>query len=159
MDLDFPNGHGLDILGEIYERNPGAAAVILTGSIRPESRALAVAAGAAGFLHKSTSVGEIVSAIRNIASGQSLFSPAEAMALIREAAQHHANIQARLRTLDQLTPRERDVLRALACGLDNQAIADRLCLSTATVRTHVVHVLEKLNVDSRLQAALVAGRP
>lgn len=158
VDLDFPDGFGLDILEDLYDRNPGAAAVILTGSTRPESTALAVAAGAVGFLHKSTGVAEIVSAIRKVTSGQSLFSPAEAMALMRQATQHHARTEAAQRALAQLTPRERDVLQALTCGLDNRGIADRLCLSTATVRSHVVHLLDKLNVESRLQAALIAVR-
>lgn len=158
LDLDLPDGQGLELMPTIHSRNPAAAVIILTGSIRPESQALAIAAGAVGFLHKSTSVSEIVQAIRKVAGGQSLLSTSEAMSLMRRAAQHQARLQETQQILRELTPREREVLQALAGGLDNQAIADRLSLSVATVRTHVVRVLQKLNVSSRLQAALFAVR-
>jgi DNA-binding NarL/FixJ family response regulator len=158
IDLDLPDGQGLVLLPDLHARHPEAAAVILTGSTRPESQALAIAAGAVGFLHKSTNVQEIVDAIRHLASGQSLLTPAQAIALMRQAAQYEDRVRVAAKTLGQLTPREKDVLRALADGLDNQAIADRLSLSTATVRSHVVQVLRKLDVNSRLQAALIAVR-
>ncbi|MDQ3542085.1 MAG: response regulator transcription factor [Chloroflexota bacterium] len=158
VDLDLPDGHGLDLLTDIRQRNPEAPVLILTGSIRAESRAMAVASGASGFLHKSTSVAEIVTGIRRVAAGQPLITPAEAITLMSQARLHLARTETSQRALRQLTPRERDVLRALAAGLDNQAIADRLHLGTATVRSHVVQVLRKLEVDSRLQAALFAVR-
>lgn len=158
VDLDLPDGHGLDLLPKIHERNPGVPAIILTGSVRPESKALAIAAGAVGFLHKSTNVTEIVQSISRVASGQSLLSVTEAMSLMRQASQYQARSQTASNSLQKLTPREREVLLALVDGLDNQGIAQRLSLSTATVRSHVVQVLDKLNVESRLQAALFAVR-
>lgn len=158
IDLDLPDGNGLDVLPDLYGRHPSAAAVVLSGSIRPESRALAIAAGAVGFLPKTAGVSEIINAIRKLTNGESLLTPAEAMTLLRQASQYQARTRGMHEALTSLTPREMDVLRALASGLDNQAIADQLSLSTATVRSHVVHVLQKLQVDSRLQAALIAVR-
>ncbi len=117
-----------------------------------------MASGASGFLHKSTSVAEIVTGIRQVAAGQPLITPAEAISLMSQAKLHQARTETSQRALRQLTPRERDVLRALAAGLDNQAIADHLHLGTATVRSHVVQILRKLDVNSRLQAALFAVR-
>ncbi len=158
VDLDLPDGQGLDLLPLVHDQNPQAAAIVLTGSTNPESPALAIANGAVGYLHKSASTAEVVEAIRIAATGETLFTATEAVALMREAAKIHAKHQARRQILDQLTQRELDVLRALGDGLDNQAIAERLFITTATVRTHVGEVLRKLEVDSRLQAALIAVR-
>lgn len=158
VDLDLPDGQGLDLLPLVRAHNPGAAALVLTGSTNPESPALAVANGAVGYLHKSASTAEVINAIRAAAAGESLFTAPELIALMREAVNLKAKDQSRRQTLDQLTQRELDVLRALGAGLDNQAIADQFFISTATVRTHVSEVLRKLNVDSRLQAALIAVR-
>lgn len=158
VDLDLPDGSGLDLLPILHEHNATVAVVILTGSVRPEKPALAVAAGAVGFLPKAVGTAEIVAAIRRVASGETLFTATEAVTLMRQAVQYQTQNQATQRALEQLTRRERDVLRALAIGLDNNAIAERLYLSTATVRTHVGEILRKLGVDSRLQAALLAVR-
>lgn len=158
VDLDLPDGNGLDLLPVLHEHTAMTAVVILTGSVRPEKPALAVAAGAVGFLPKAVGTAEIVAAIRRVATGETLFTATEAVALMRQAAQYQTRTQATQRALEGLTRRERDVLRGLAAGLDNNAIAKRLYLSTATVRTHVGEVLRKLGVDSRLQAALLAVR-
>ncbi len=158
VDLDLPDGQGLDLLPLVCGQNPQAAAIVLTGSTNPESPAMAIANGAVGYLHKSSSTAEVVQAIRTVAAGETLFSATKAVELMREAARFQAKDQAKRQMLDQLTQRELDVLRALGTGLDNQAIADRLFITTATVRTHVSEVLRKLHVDSRLQAALIAVR-
>ena len=158
VDLDLPDGYGLDLLPEFRETNPDAAVIVLSGSARPHSKAKAIAAGAVGFLHKESDVQMIMDAIRQVATGQPLISPREAMALMREAAHYEARGQAAHRILAQLTPRERDVLSEVVGGHGDQAIADRLHLSTTTVRSHVAQLLRKLEVHSRLQAALFAVR-
>ena len=158
IDLDLPDGYGLDLVPALRERSPDGAAIVLSASRRPESPALAVASGAVGFLHKGMKAAQVVAAIRRAAAGETLFTPDEASALMRQAVQYQNQTKTTQQAIDQLTRRERDVLRALAAGLDNQAIADRLYLSTATVRTHIVQILRKLDVDSRLQAALLAVR-
>lgn len=158
IDLDLGGGDGTDLIRALRGRHPDAVAVVLTGSDRQESRVMAIAAGAVGVLHKSTSVEEIVAAIRKAAAGTPLISPVEAVALLREAVDLRARSDEGRRALAALTPRESDVLRALAAGLDNQAIADRLYISHETVRSHVVHILRKLGAESRLQAVLFALR-
>jgi len=158
VDLDLPDGYGLDLLSDFHRVNANAAVIVLTGSVRPESKARAIAAGAVGFLHKESDVHEIMDAIRQVAAGQPLISPRDAMALMRQAAHHEAKGEATQRVLAQLTPRERDVLREVAGGHGDQAIAGRLHLSTTTVRSHVAQLLRKLGVESRLQVALFAIR-
>jgi DNA-binding NarL/FixJ family response regulator len=158
VDLDLPDGWGLALLPDLHRGNRDMVVIVLTGSIRPESRALAIAAGAMGYLHKSADASVIRDAVRQVAAGQPLISPRDALVLMREAAQYQAHVQTAQQMCASLTARERDVLRALAAGLDNQAIADQLHVGTETVRTHVTQVLRKLGQQSRLQAALFAVR-
>lgn len=156
LDMELPDGEGSDLLPDLYRHCPGASAIVLTGSHRPHNRARSIAAGAVGFLPKSSSIPEIIAALRKVANGEALIPPHEAVALMREAMQYQANAGAERQALERLSPRELDVLKALARGYDNQTIADELHLTTATVRSHVVQILRKLEVDSRLQAALIA---
>lgn len=158
VDLDLNGEDGSTVVTAMHTQHPEAVAIVLTANQRAESRALAVAAGAVGVLHKSTSVPEVLAAVRQAASGHALISPAEIIALYRDAVAWQAKTADGRRALDSLTARERDVLRALAEGLDNQAIAERLYIGHETVRSHVVRILRKLGVDSRLQAVLFAVR-
>lgn len=156
LDMHLTDGEGTDLLPDLYRRCPGASAIVLTGSFRPFNRARSIAAGASGFLSKASSIPEIVEAIRKVGNGEPLIPPQEAVAMMREATQYDARFGAERQAIERLTPREKDILKALARGYDNQTIADELHLTTATVRSHVVQVLRKLEVDSRLQAALIA---
>jgi DNA-binding NarL/FixJ family response regulator len=119
---------------------------------------MAVAAGAVGVLLKTTSVSEVLSAVRMAATGEPLMKSAEIVELFRSAAAYEAKTAEGERALQSLTTREADVLRALAEGLDNQAIADQLFISHETVRSHIVRIFRKLDVESRLQAVLFALR-
>lgn len=158
VDEEVSDGRGLDLLPALRSHNPDAVAIVLTASTRPESPALAVADGAIGFLPKSETVAAIGNSIRRAATGEILFTTADVVDLMRQAMQVRAETQAAQWALGQLTRREREVLVGLAAGLDNQAIADQLHLTTVTTRTHIGHILRKLHVDSRLQAALLAVR-
>lgn len=158
VDMELPDGSGLDLIRDTRSRNPEAEMILLTGSGRPQTRALAVAAGACGVLHKSTTITTIVGAVQKVAAGQSLITPSEAVSLLQEAARFNGRTREVEQALKGLTPREVDVLRGLAAGLDNAAVADRLHISTETVRSHVVRLLRKLDAESRLQAVLIAVR-
>lgn len=158
LDLDLAGEHGLDLVRELRLHHPMAEAIILTGNTGQKSRAMAIASGAAGVLHKSTAVKEIISAVRRVVAGEPLISPRELADLRDLGAIHGVGVAEGRRALEQLSARERDVLHALATGLDNQGIAERLFVSQETVRSHIARILRKLGVDSRLQAVVFAYR-
>ena len=115
-------------------------------------------AGAAGVLHKSVGIVEIIAALRRLAAGEQLLSPKELDELHRVARQLDEHDRQAQLSLGRLTPREREVLQALGEGLHDRQIAQRLSISTETVRTHMVNINGKLRVQSRVQALLVAAR-
>lgn len=158
LDLDLAGERGLDLIHELRLLHPGAITVVLTANTGARSRAMAVAAGAVGVLHKSTSIQEIVTTLRRAVAGEPLISAREAAELMREGSlQQQIEVDGH-EALQQLSQREQDVLRALASGLDNQGIAERLFISPETVRSHIGRIYRKLGVDSRLQAVLFAVR-
>jgi DNA-binding NarL/FixJ family response regulator len=114
----------------------------------------AIRAGASGFLLKDVEPNELVDAIRVVAAGNSLFGPAATERLVARFAQEPE--PAAVRSLDDLTDREREILRLLATGLSNAELAQRLHLSETTVKTHVSAVLRKLRVRDRVQAVIAA---
>lgn len=158
LDLDLAGERGLDLIHEVRLHHPNAVAVALTGNVGAKSRALAVTAGAVGVLHKSTTIQDIVTTVRRAVAGEPLMTPREAAELMREGHRHQTNDAEGRLALRQLSGREQEVLRALATGLDNQGIAERLFISQETVRSHIVRIYKKLGVDSRLQAVLFAVR-
>jgi DNA-binding NarL/FixJ family response regulator len=154
IDLTLPDGEGEELIEDLHEANPWFAALVLTASLDRADHARAVEAGAAGVLHKSAGVDEIMDATRRLAAGETLFSAeelAEMLYLAGESREGRASIE-------QLTPREVQVLKALGEGLGNKEIAERLHMSVDTERTHMVNILNKLGVHSRLQALLFAAR-
>ena len=104
------------------------------------------------------SVGEVVAAINKLAEGEALIAQGEVIDLLRFAAQKRERDYGAVAALERLTPRERQVLEAVAEGLSDKEIALKLSVSHETVRTHMVNILGKLGVDSRLQALLMAVR-
>jgi RNA polymerase sigma factor (sigma-70 family) len=159
VDLQLPDGSGLELIPELCAANRGMYAIVLSGTINARSRALAVAAGASGILDKAKADPEsIVEAARAVCRGEPLISPSEAVALMQEAEQFRREERAVRSAVDRLTPREREILQAIAEGLSDKEIAARLYLSDRTVRNHVVALLAKLDVDSRLQALVLAAR-
>ncbi len=158
IDLNLPDGDGSELIGELREQNPEFAALVLTASLDKAEHARAVEAGAAGVLHKSADVDEILDAARRLAAGEPLMSPQEVSRMIRLAARSREEEQALRENAARLTPREREVLQALAEGLSNREIAERLHMSVDTERTHMVNILNKLGAHSRLQALVLAAR-
>jgi RNA polymerase sigma factor (sigma-70 family) len=158
IDLDLPDGNGVDLIHALRASNPTAYAVVLSGTADAKARALAVEAGASAVLHKVIDIAEIADAVRRLSAGETLIPPVEVIALAREAARFREQTRAARSVLANLTPRERDVLQAIADGLSDKQIADRLYVSPKTVRNHVAGLLDKLGVDSRLQALILALR-
>ncbi|MFI6269250.1 response regulator [Micromonospora zamorensis] len=117
----------------------------------------ALRAGAAGFLLKDTDADGLVTAVRTVARGDGFIAPAVTRRLITAFAATTPGASAATRAaLGTLTPRERDVLACLGLGLSNQQIADRLVLAESTTKTHVSRILAKLDLRSRVQAAILA---
>jgi DNA-binding NarL/FixJ family response regulator len=158
IDLSLPDGEGVELIEELREANPLFAALVLTASLDREEHARAVEAGAAGILHKSADVDEILDATRRLAAGETLISQEELVEMLRLAGQSREEEREARASIEQLTPREMEVLRALAEGLSNREIAHRLHMSVDTERTHMMNILNKLSVHSRLQALLFAAR-
>jgi len=158
IDLHLPDGEGTDLIRKLHAVNPHCRVLMLTASSGRDEMARAVEAGADGVLHKSAAVADVLGAIRTLAEGGSLLTQSEVIDLLRLAAQKREREWGAVNALERLTPRERQVLESVAEGLSDKEIARRLSVSHETVRTHMVNILGKLGVDSRLQALLLAVR-
>ncbi len=152
MDLEMPELDGVGAMRELRRRGVECRVIVLT-SFSDERRLLpAIQAGAAGYLLKDAEPREVVRAVRAAHEGETLLAPAVAARLV-EAIAEPAGAPAQ-----RLTPREQEVLELIAAGLSNKLIARRLGIAEKTVKTHVGHVLAKLGVSDRTQAALYAVR-
>lgn len=158
FDLDLPDGTGSSLVRELHDANKRAEVLVLTASAERIAHAHAVESGAAGLIHKSAPLTEIVDAVRRVAEGEALMSRRELIDLVQLANQHREEELAVQEKANRLTPRERDVLMALGEGLSDKQIADRLFISKDTVHTHMVNMMNKLDVESRMQALIFAVR-
>jgi DNA-binding NarL/FixJ family response regulator len=158
IDLSLPDGEGTALIKDLRDANPDFAALVLTASLDRTDHARAVEAGAAGVVHKSADVDEILDATRRLSEGETLLSPEELVEMLRLASQNREEAREARANIEQLTRREREVLQALASGLSNKEIAQKLHMSVDTERTHMMNILNKLGVHSRLQALLFAAR-
>jgi DNA-binding NarL/FixJ family response regulator len=156
MDVRMPDLDGISATGELLEAFPEVKVVILTTFEQDDYIFGALSAGASGFLLKRTRPEELVAAVHTIAAGDSLLSPSVTSRVIERMAVHPAPDAARDARLDELTPREREVLEHMARGLSNAEIADALVIEESTVKTHVKRVIGKLDVRDRVQAVIFA---
>lgn len=153
MDIRMPHLDGLEATRRIRESD-GPRVVVLTTFDLDEHVFRALRAGASGFLLKDTPAAQLIAAIRAAAAGDALLSPSVTRRLI-EAFIGRPEVSVRGR-LDELTPREEEVLRLMARGLSNAEIAVELTVGEATIKTHVARVLSKLGVRDRVQAVVAA---
>ncbi len=158
VDLDLTGGDGVNLIRELRVANRRCTAVALTASAKRTDLARAVEAGGAGVLHKSLPVTELVSTIHRLRAGESLLSPPEMVELLRLIGRQRDQDRFAQSAIVRLTPRECEVLQTLADGLSDKEIGERLQIRTETVRTHMVNLLHKLGVESRLQAVIFAVR-
>jgi two-component system, NarL family, response regulator LiaR len=155
LDLIMPKMDGIQATKEIREKSPDARILIITSFAEDEKVMAALKAGATGYLLKDSSPDELRGAIIQVFAGEASLSPKIARMLINGF--HPITSQTLPNTCEQiLTPREQDILKMISAGLSNQEIADKLILSIWTVRTHVTHILNKLGLENRTQAALLA---
>lgn len=151
MDIEMPGMGGLDGTRRVLARRPEARVVVLSMYGGIEEVRNAFEAGASGYVVKTAADEELVRAIRHVAEGGRYLEPALGAQLTRPATRQ---------PIDELSPREREVLRLLALGYTNQEIAERLIVSVRTVESHRAHVLTKLGAGTRaemVQHALRAG--
>jgi DNA-binding NarL/FixJ family response regulator len=148
LDLLLPGGmDGIEATRRVIERRPEIRVIALTASI-DEARMMGVLrAGAAGYVRKDADPETLLAAVRAVARGKTYIDPSVSDQVLHASSSH-----------DDLTPREREVLRRLALGMSNREIADALCISEETVKTHVGSVLAKLQVENRAQAIVQALR-
>jgi DNA-binding NarL/FixJ family response regulator len=156
MDVRMPDLDGISATRELLATFPAVKVVILTTFEQDDYIFGALRAGASGFLLKRTRPEELVGAIHTIAAGDSLLSPSVTSRVIERMARHPATDGSRDTTLEQLTPREREVLALVARGLSNGEIAGALLIEESTVKTHVKRVLAKLGARDRVQAVIFA---
>ena len=153
MDVRMPRMDGIDATRQIA---PSARVLILTTFELDEYVFDALAAGASGFLLKAAPPEDLVRAIRIVAEGDSLLAPSVTRRLIEEFAKRPPRSPAKSKQFDSLTEREREVLTQLGRGLTNSEISSHLHVSETTVKTHVAHILDKLQLRDRVQAAIFA---
>jgi len=158
IDLGLPDGEGAELIEELHEANPDFAALVLTASLDRAEHARAIEAGAAGVVHKAADVDEILETTRRLAAGETLISQEELLEMLLIAGQSREEEREARASIEQITRREMQVLQSLAEGLTNREIAERLHMSVDTERTHMMNILSKLGVHSRLQALLFAAR-
>jgi NarL family two-component system response regulator LiaR len=154
MDLVMPGMDGLEAIQQINDRQPETRILVLTSFSSVDRVLPAIRAGALGYLLKDSGPQELVRAIDQVYGGNSSLHPAIARKLLEEISQPSGQGGEG----ESLTDREVTVLKLVAQGYSNRDIADELTVSEATVRTHVSHILAKLELSSRTQAALYALR-
>lgn len=149
MDLQLPDGNGIDATKVILERQPDTLVIVLTMTGDDDAVFAALAAGARGYLLKGADRAAILAAVAGVARGEAILGAGVAERVIAHFAQPGPHST----PLPELTDREREVLRLVADGLTNQAIAERLFVSPKTARNHVSNILMKLQVGSRTDAS------
>jgi DNA-binding NarL/FixJ family response regulator len=158
-DVNMPGMNGIEATRRIRETNPDIRILIVT-MLEDDSVFTAIRAGARGYMVKGAEPAEVLRAIRAIADGEAIFSPGIAERLIHYFASPPATSDgtrsAETPVFPDLTEREREVLALIAQGLTNSAIAERLVLSSKTVRNYITEIFSKLQVADRAQAIIRA---
>ena len=154
LDIRMPELDGLEATRRILAVNRAARILILTTFDLDEYIYEALRAGASGFVLKDDPPEQLIAAIRTVAAGDALLSPTITKRVIKQFARTPRPEPPK--GLDELTAREREILRLIVNGLSNAEIAHELYISDTTVKTHVTHILQKLNLRDRVQAVVLA---
>ncbi|MEV1021206.1 response regulator transcription factor [Streptomyces sp. NPDC050264] len=165
LDVRLPDGDGITICRELRVLLPGLSCLMLTSFDDDDALLDAIMAGAAGYVLKQIKGSDLVSAVRTVASGQSMLDPATTARLMRSLRGPEAcdvvqddSAPSAGGQLAELTERERDILALVGEGLTNRQIGLQLFLSEKTVKNNISRLLAKLGVERRIQAAVMASR-
>ncbi|GIW00320.1 response regulator transcription factor [Roseiflexus sp.] len=154
MDLQMPVIDGIEATRRIKALHPAIGIIMVTVQARPDALMEALRAGVAGYLLKDASRREIIGAVRQVLRGEAFLNPDLVLQTLRRLA--HATPTDDATPIEPLTPREQQVLRLLMQGKTNREIARELIISPGTVKVHVEHIIAKLGVSDRTQAAVRA---
>ncbi|MGW6691345.1 response regulator [Streptomyces sp. NPDC054961] len=158
LDVRLPDGDGITVCRELRSRLPDLACLMLTSFDDEDALLDAIMAGAAGYVLKQIKGTDLVSAVRTVATGQSMLDPATTARLMHSLRDPDASKTPEDTRLAALSERERAVLGLIGDGLTNRQIATQLYLSEKTVKNHISRLLGKLGVERRVQAAVIAAQ-
>ncbi|MDC0765344.1 response regulator [Streptomyces sp. HD] len=156
LDVRLPDGDGITVCRELRDRMPHLACLMLTSFDDEDALLDAIMAGASGYVLKQIKGSDLISAVRTVASGQSMLDPATTARLMHSLRADPAETPDVAPELAGLSPRERDILALIGDGLTNREIGEKLYLSEKTVKNHISRLLAKLGVQRRVQAAVLA---
>ena len=157
LDIDMPGG-GLEAARIVAEECPVTRIVILTSSEEDDHLIHALKIGARAYILKGVAARELLRILRAVWVGESYVPPMLAASLLLEMREAHSQQKQAASPLDELTPREREILEGLAAGLSNKEIGEKLFLSEKTVKHYMTNILQKLQVRNRVEAALLAQK-
>ncbi|MER8045299.1 response regulator transcription factor [Streptomyces sp. NPDC094032] len=158
VDADLGGGDGIALVAGVREGRPTLRSVVLAEKDDAHRAALALQAGAWGWVAKDCSLQRLLAVVRGVLRDETHLPPALLTGVLRELTEARKHRTESERLVESLTPREREVLRCMVAGLGRKAVAERLFLSPHTVRTHMQNVLGKLGVHSTLAAVALARR-
>ena len=156
MDLQMPMMNGVQATRRLKREHPTLPILVLTTYAADEWIFDAVRAGAAGYLLKDTRPAELIAAIKGTVAGETFLDPAIAGKVLQQANRTQSSHAPPTNLIEELTPRELDVLALVVKGLNNREIGEQLHLATGTVRNHVSEIMGKMAVSDRTQAAVLA---
>lgn len=155
LDVDLPDGDGLDMAKDLKSICPSAQVLVLTSLADDRTLMRAIDTGVSGFVAKNRPLVEVISAIRQADQGEIVMPPSLLVGLLNR--RYRSNVDNDTGEMwEMLTPREVEILALLARGKSGHAIAEGLCIALTTVRTHIRNILGKLGVHSRLEAVAFA---
>ncbi|KAA2261844.1 response regulator transcription factor [Solihabitans fulvus] len=153
LDVQLPDGNGVELCRELRSTNPELRCLMLTSYADDDALFDAIMAGAAGFVLKQVLGADVVAAVRTVAAGQSLLDARTTSALLNRLRREQEHRD----PLRELSEQERVVLNLIGDGLTNRQIAERMFLAEKTVKNYVSHLLAKLGMQRRTQAAVLAA--
>jgi two-component system, NarL family, response regulator NreC len=157
LDVEMPNMNGVEAAAQIVRREPAIQILMLSMHSEDACITRALRAGARGYILKESADTDLIRAVSAVASGESFFSPAVASIMLDDYVRHLADKGIGDR-FESLSEREREIFQLVAEGQSNKKIAERLCISPATVETHRSHILQKLDIHSTAELVLYAVR-